>query len=455
MLFNSYNFIFAFLPAFLLSYFLIDSKYKNAVVLVYSILYYIIGNIGQPLFIFILIIMTFINYIFTYLIYLNKRNGKFVKIVFTTSIIFNVLVLLLFKSEIITKQLPLGISFYIFHFISINTDTFKSLKINSRAKHDKSFVNYITYILFFPKLLSGPITRYDNLKSINSGNGFDLYSFINGIYLFSIGLDLKCLLSENISYIINQINVFGFESISILTAWIGMYSYTMCLYFDFAGYSLMAIGIAKMIGIDLPENFNLPFAAKSISEFWRRWHITLGAFFRDYVYIPLGGNFGNKNLFRQSINIIIVWLITGLWHGMKVNYMLWALISCVLIILEKLFLNKVYKKSSLLGRVIVILLMPFAFLIFSIENLSMLKTFISRLYDFSSIYNSRDLIVIIKQYAKTFILGVAFMTPFPKLLLKKVSQNKILMIVVSIALIISSCFMISISENDTFKYFAF
>ena len=140
---------------------------------------------------------------------------------------------------------------------------------------------------------------------------------------------------------------------------------------------------------------------------------------------------------------------------MKVNYMLWALISCVMIILEKLFLNKVYKKSSLLGRVIVILLMPFAFLIFSIENLSMLKTFISRLYDFSSIYNSRDLIVIIKQYAKTFILGVAFMTPFPKLLLKKVSQNKVLMIAVSIVLIILSCFMISISENDTFKYFAF
>ncbi len=161
-------------------------------------------------------------------------------------------------------------------------------------------------------------------------------------------------MSDNISYIVNQINVYGFDSISILTAWVGMYSYTMRLYFDFAGYSLMAIGLAKVMGMDLPVNFDRPFCSKSISEFWRRWHITLGHFFRDYIYIPLGGNFENKNIFRQSINLIIVWLVTGLWHGFKFNYILWAMLICAFIILEKAFVRKVYSKYVIVGRVLVL-----------------------------------------------------------------------------------------------------
>ena len=451
MPFNTQNFIFVFLPFLILSYYLAGDRLKNGIILIYSILFYVIGNYRNPENIVILATLMLINYVFGfYIIKMRKEKERYVKYILIFSIIFNVLVLCFFKSQLFVKILPLGISFYVFHFISILLDSYKS----SFDDKEFNFFNYINYILFFPKILSGPITRYGYYVS-EYKNKNQNKNIIQGIYYFAIGLALKCLLSNNISYIINQINVYGFESISIGTAWIGMYSYTMSLYFDFAGYSLMAIGLANIIGMNLPNNFDLPFCSKSVSEFWRRWHISLGHFFREYIYIPLGGNCGNKNLFRQCVNLGIVWLVTGFWHGFKMNYILWAMLICIIIIIEKIFLIKFYKKHEIVGRIIVCLLMPFAFLIFSIENLSNLQVYISRLFALSSINQARDLQVILPLYGKIFVVGIIFMTKYPKIIMNIVAKNKVLMIIVSIALIILSAYMINVSSVDTFKYFTF
>lgn len=449
MIFNNLNFILIFIPTFLLSYYLASPYFKNHIIFIYSLLYYIFGNINKPINICVFIILILINYAFYYILYIeNDVNIKKYKLFI--SMLFNIIIISIFKSGVLFKTLPTGLSFYTFHFISLLVDSYKN-----KSQSKISFIKFMQYIVFFPKLLSGPITRYEYFNEYYENKKILFDTFIKGLYLFSIGLALKCLLSDNINYIINQINVYGYESISIFTAWIGVYSFTMNLYFDFAGYSLMAIGIAKMVGMNLPENFNLPFSSKSVSEFWRRWHITLGQFFRDYIYIPLGGNFNNKNLHRQIINIIIVWIITGLWHGFKLNYLLWAMSICVVIILEKLFLNKLYLKFDVLGRLLVIIFLPFTFLIFSIENLNMLQIYVSKLFDLSSIDNIREFTSILKSYWKIFVIGLIFMTNIHRRLCEKIYNNRYLMILLAIILIISSCIMININSADTFKYFTF
>ena len=452
MLFNTQNFIFLFLPAFFLSYYLASEKMRNAVILIYSILFYVIGNYDRPFNILILVALMIINFLCLQLIIRHKQeNSKYLKCLFVASIAFNIGTICFFKVYSLSNVMSLGLSFYVFHFISLLVDTYKSQSNNNQISN----YNYLNYILYFPKILSGPITRYDYFISKLDGKDKMRDSFFKGLFYFAVGLSLKCLLADNINYIINQINVYGFDSISILTAWMGMYSYTMKLYFDFAGYSLMAIGIAKAMGMDLPTNFDLPFCSKSVSEFWRRWHITLGHFFRDYIYIPLGGNFKNENLFRQSLNLAIVWIVTGLWHGFKINYIIWAMIICAFIILEKTYLKKVYNKCGILGTVLVNIFMPFAFLIFSIENIPELRVYISRLFSLSSIENMRDFQVIFGLYWKIFIIGIVFMTKYPKKAMEVIQKNKTLMIVVTIILLLLSAYMINITDSDTFKYFAF
>ena len=457
MAFNTQNFIFLFLPAFLLSYYLASVKFKNAIILIYSILYYVIGNFNSKENIVILFLLILTNYIFLTILLNLKKNNRYIylqNLIFIIDIIFNILILCLFKLNIFTTHLPLGVSFYTFHFIILFVHVHKTPEYD-KVKLDFSFYSYSEYILFFPKLLSGPIVKYDAFKKNLDTKKVSFDYFIDGIFLFSVGLSLKCLLSDNISYIVNQIETFGYESISIGTAWVGMYSYTMRLYFDFAGYSLMAIGISKAIGIDIPENFNLPFCSKSISTFWRRWHITLSNFFRDYVYIPLGGNCNNKNILRQIFNLIIVWLLTGIWHGFAINYLLWALLICFVIILEKTLLNKIYDKCEIIGRLIVIILMPLFFLIFSIPDINKSFIYLNKLLSIDSLNNTNDFFLIVKLYWKIFIIGILFLTKYPKVIMEEIKNTRYLKIVVIIVLIALSTYMINISNTDTFKYFSF
>lgn len=328
MLFNSIQFIFVFMTAFLLSYFLFDIKYRNFIILLYSIAYYFFNSINNPINIIILIFVILINYIVLYLLF-AYYNSKFVsRILVTLIILINITLMFIFKLGILGISLPIGFSFYIFHIISLVLDInkyYSECYKNDLYPIDKAKIyGFVSYVLFFPKLLSGPITRYDSfINDFKNDRKFKFESIVNGFIQFSIGLGLKVLLSDNLFYVIKQINVYGYESISLPTAWIGVYSFALKLYFDFAGYSLMAIGISKLLNFDLPINFNFPFSSVSVTDFYRRWHITLMKFFKDYVYIPLGGNC-NGNVIKQIRNLFIVWLLTSLWHGIKLNYIIWG-----------------------------------------------------------------------------------------------------------------------------------
>lgn len=443
MLFNSYNFILIFLVAFLLSYFLATYKLKKYVILFYSIAFYIIGSISSSYGIIILFISILLNYCFSLIIYKSKIYKK---IFFSVFISLDVLSLVIFKLKVGGMLMPLGFSFVVFHYISYLSDLYtgKIEKIDA--------LNYFNYILFFPKLISGPITRYSEFTTNYESDYVDKNDLIIGLFTFSSGLMLKCLLSDNLSYITNQIEVFGYESIGMITAWIGAYAYYFRLYFDFAGYSLMAIGIARMFGYSLPTNFDTPLASKSVSEFWRRWHITLGAFFRDYVYIPLGGNRSGK--LRQAFNLFVVWLLTGFWHGLTPNYLIWAYVIYIFIVFEK-FIYKI--KNKYIGIVSVVIIMPLVFLIFEITKLPDLYIYFSRLIDIKSFGYSADLEVIMTNYFKIFIVSIIFATVLPKMIFNKIINNnkKVMMLILSFIFIALSLYMLSIGESDTFRYFTF
>lgn len=442
MAFNSENFI-IFLTAFLLSYYIASNRFKKWIIFLYSIAFYIIGTIGSFYSITIFIISIILNYIFALILNKSTENKRILIKIF---VFFDVLSLIIFKLKVAGLVLPLGYSFIVFHYISFLCD------LSNNKISELNLFPYLNYILFFPKLISGPITRYNEFIVSHDNDYHTNDDFFTGLFIFSCGLGLKCLLSDNILYITNQIEVFGYVSISIITAWIGVYAYYFKLYFDFAGYSLMAIGIAKICGYTLPTNFNMPHLSKSISEFWRRWHITLGAFFRDYVYIPLGGNRCGK--LRMIFNLFVVWLLTGFWHGTTSNYIIWACILFLLIVFEKLIYKVTNKKP---GIIIVIIIMPLTFLIFQITELPELYTYFTRLIDIKSFGNSADLEVIINNYLKIIVITIIFATKLPKIIYEKIiSKNlKILMIIISIILIISSLYMLSIGESDTFRYFTF
>lgn len=434
MAFNTINFIFAFFTTFLISYFLIEDKYKDVVIFLYSIAFYVIGNLWTPIYILIFAVILAINYLFI--------KCKCYKLLVGLNIVF----IIIAKFDFFRVGVPVGLSFYIFSFISLVLDLLKS-------KKTLSLFEFLSYSLFFPKLLSGPITRYESFRNDLISKKINKENVYNGFCLFCIGLLFKCILADNIFNVINQINVYGFDSISMPTAWLCMYAYTMNLYFDFAGYSLMAIGIAKMIGFILPDNFNEPFSSHSVSEFWRRWHITLGTFFKDYVYIPLGGN--RKGIVRQCINIIIVWILTGLWHGFSINFVVWALLIGCFIIIEKLVLIKFFEKYKLCGLILVNLFIPFTFVIFTIPSIDAALIFIKKLFDFDSLNNMSEFILIIKRYYKIILIGIIFMTVLPRFAYEKIRKNKVLMLIICAAAFALSIYMIKVGANDAFKYFSF
>ncbi|MBQ2231020.1 MAG: MBOAT family protein, partial [Oscillospiraceae bacterium] len=322
MAFSQLDFIFIFLPVFLLVHCILPKQYRGLWMTIASLGFYVCGTIAHPEFILILVASLFVNY------FAGRglaKNGKGKKAIFALAVLYNVAWLVVFKylgfittnlNELAGLKLsvpelvlPLGISFYTFQSISYLADVYKG-----KTEGAASILDMAVFILMFPKLTSGPIARYPELKrSIDAAPEPSLAGVNRGFLTFTLGLGMKVLLADRIGAIWTGAYNIGFDSISTPHAWLSMIAYAMQLYFDFAGYSMMAIGIGEMIGIKLPDNFDDPYLSKSVSEFWRRWHITLGAWFRDYIYIPLGGN--REGLPRTILNLFVVWLLTGLWHG--------------------------------------------------------------------------------------------------------------------------------------------
>lgn len=463
MVFASITFLYYFLPIFLIVYFIVPKKYKNIVLLIFSFIFYFYG---EPKYILLMLLEVLFAYFMTLSLEKNKSKS-----LLTVMISFHLILLCIFKYfnfiidnvntifssniTLLNIVLPIGISFYTFQIISYEVDVYKG-----KIKASKNLLEFMTYVFLFPQLIAGPIVRYENINKELKSRKVTFEDFSNGVNRFIIGLFKKVVIANNIGELCNTL--VGSDEVSVLLYWILGISYMLQIYFDFSGYSDIAIGIGKMIGFKFPENFNYPYIADSVTNFWRRWHMTLSSWFRDYVYIPLGGN--RVSTLKHIRNIFIVWILTGLWHGASWNFIIWGLYFGIILIIEKYFLNKVLEKLPKIIRIIYTLfIVMISFIIFSSDNLSSAFTIIKGLFNFKSLSLSNNFILYyVKSYGFILIMGIIFSTPLIKNIIEKLRSKKILnniiniieVIVILLILLIVTSMLIDSSYNP-FLYFRF
>lgn len=393
MVFSSITFILYFLPLFFTSYYVFPNKYKNYIILFFSIIFY---GWGAPTFIFILMSSTILDFYIVKQLYKSKTKKK-KNLFLIFSICTNLGLLLYFKylnffietinrfflevgfSNIdwIEVALPIGISFYTFQTLTYSIDIYKGAR-----KPLNKVTDYLLYIVMFPQMIAGPIVRFNTIAEQITNRIVVSSDVLIGFYRFVIGLSKKVLIANVMGSKADEIMSMDFSTLDSTTAWIGISAYTFQIYFDFAGYSDMAIGIGRMLGFTFPENFNNPYVSKNITEFWRRWHITLGAWMKDYLYIPLGGNKVNSKT-RLFFNLWIVFFISGLWHGAAWNFVLWGVFHGTFLILDRLFLIQILNKSGqILSVIFTFFITILGWVIFRIEDFSMAKAFYKKLFSF-------------------------------------------------------------------------
>ena len=393
MVFSSLTFLFIFLPITLLIYYISKDKYKNYVLLFFSLVFY---SWGEPRYIILMILSIVLNYYFAILIDKYKRKISLKEKLLVLTIVFNILTLFIFKylgffnsifSNIfntnnitINLVLPIGISFYTFQTLSYVIDVYRG-----EVKVQKNILLLANYVTLFPQLIAGPIVRYSTVEKELKKRKHSASKFSNGFRRFIIGLSKKIIIANNMALIADTIfNSAISNNYTGIVLILGTLAYTFQIYFDFSGYSDMAIGIGSMFGFDFLENFNYPYVSKSITEFWRRWHISLSSWFRDYLYIPLGGNRVSKAKWIR--NIIIVWILTGLWHGASWNFIIWGVYFAIILLIEKLFLLEFMSKwNGFVRWLYTFILINIGWIIFRAEDLNLL------LYVFKNIFNFKSL----------------------------------------------------------------
>lgn len=464
MVFSSLEFIFRFLPLFLIIYYVMPARFRNAVLFLGSLCFYAWGDLKYLVLILISILVNFLA------VREMKRNKVYSRIWLIAALLFNFGILFFFKyinfaieninvplralthgTGIASLQLglPLGISFYTFQAVSYVIDIYRG-----DCKENPNLFRFATYLVMFPKLVSGPIAAYGDMVEQLEERRYGLFKFEKGLKLFVVGLGMKVLIANRIGILWNDIQTIGFESISTPLAWLGSFGYSLQLYFDFQGYSLMAIGIGRMLGFHLPENFNHPYMSKSMTEFWRRWHMTLGAWFRNYVYIPLGGN--RRGTGRLALNMLVVWLLTGLWHGASWNFVLWGLVLFLLILLEKLFFKRILDNSRVIARIYMLLAIPLTWTLFAISNLRDAGIYFGRMFGIvpGINVNAGDFMKYLGQYKWLFIVGLFFCFPFGKRLFEKF-QNSIFCTTFLFLVFWYSVYLLANGINNPFLYFQF
>ncbi|WP_313755732.1 MBOAT family O-acyltransferase [Tissierella sp.] len=470
MVFSSILFLFYFLPVVLTIYFISPKRYRNFILFLSSLLFY---SWGEPKYIWIMLFSTVLDYTCGRLVYCYKDNKDVNKArlwlgvsIFTNLgllgffkysdfFISNINNIFGFNISLLNLTLPIGISFYTFQTMSYTIDVYRG-----DTKVQNNIISFGTYVTLFPQLIAGPIVRYQTVaEEINNRiESYDLFS--EGIKRFILGLGKKVLLANNIGILWNNISNLNISDIPVLTAWLGILGFSFQIYFDFSGYSDMAIGLGKIFGFNFLENFNYPYMSKSITEFWRRWHISLGTWFREYLYIPLGGN--RKGRFKHIRNILIVWILTGIWHGASWNFALWGLFFGVILIIEKLFiLNLLEKLPQYLTRIYTLFLVLISWVIFAFDSIKDGLNYIKILFGFGSkhIFNHTSLYLLYTNIL-LFLILIIGSTDIPKRLWKYMNDrfNNISWIVENIflllVLVLSIAYLVDQSYNP-FLYFRF
>ena len=486
MLFSSIEFLFRFLPVFILIYLLVPEKYRNIVLLSGSLIFY---GVGEPYYVLLLIFSIIVNYIAGMLILSqnrkirkNRKNRKksrnsdvrncedykkYAKCILTLALFFNFGILFVFKYwdfaaeninklfsgniiPILSLGLPLGISFYTFQITSFLLDCYRG-----KIKGNTSLIEFATYVSMFPQLVAGPIVKYEEVEGELKWRKSTYKDIEDGLKLFSIGLGFKVLLANQIGTLFTTIMTAGAGNLSVPAAWLGAFAYSFQIYFDFWGYSLMAKGLGEIFGFRFPDNFDNPYAAKSISGFWRRWHITLGRWFKEYLYIPLGGN--RKGIFRTVVNLLIVWTLTGIWHGADFNFALWGLTFFLILSIEKSGIGKWMEQRKFIGHIYVILLIPVTWMIFAISDASQLLRYLQNMVGVhigDVVVGSEQVLRYLKEYGVLFIICILFSIPYTMELYHK-HKSKWYGLLVIVVIFWLSVYEIMIGSNNPFLYFRF
>ncbi len=473
MVFSSSLFLLYFLPAFLIIYFILGKRFKNIFALLASIFFY---AWGAPDFIFVVLGSIFIDFYVVKLMDKAVRRKKLLLI--SLSVLLNIGLLLYFKyanffienvNNFLTIlgaknlnwtniALPIGISFFTFQKLTYSVDVYR--KVHAPLK---KVTDYALYILMFPQLIAGPIVRFNEIadqiedRSWNENNN----NRLTGFFRFTIGLGKKVLIANVLGEQVDLIFATQDLEFNTITAWLGIIAYAFQIYFDFSGYSDMAIGIGRMIGFKFPENFNNPYISQSITEFWRRWHITLGKFMRDYLYIPLGGN--RVSAKRLYFNLWVVFLISGLWHGAAWNFMIWGAFHGLFLVADRLFLLKVFQKIGKIPSIIITFFFTLiGWVLFRADNIFMARDYLNNMFDFDF---SNDVIYFNNKFITILIIAIFFsfwggFKNIEKWQEKLYAQGKglriiILMFIISIVLLIVCVGSITSSGFNPFIYFRF
>lgn len=467
MVFSSVSFLYVFLPTILLIYWITPKRFRNVTLFVGSLLFYFIG---EPKYTVLLLISTVVDYTHS-LIIERHRGTKRAKVALISSIVINLSMLGFFKYadfiisiingvfktgiEPLGISLPIGISFFTFQTMSYTIDVYRN-----EARPQKNPLNLGTYVALFPQLIAGPIVRYKTISEELTHRTHHLDDFAYGVHRFILGLGKKVLIANTLGELAAVVHTTNQPS--VLYYWLGAVAFALQIYYDFSGYSDMAIGLGRMFGFHFLENFNYPYISRSISEFWNRWHMSLGQWFRDYVYIPLGGN--RSGTVKWLRNIMIVWLLTGFWHGAGWNFILWGGILGTFIMLEKLFLLKWLEKAPrIIGHVYVVILIVFSFVIFNNDSMAGVTTYFKGMFGgldvpMTSVASVYDL----RSYLLVFIIAMIGATPmiqvFGTKLANKMSLRPVVRIGLPILLIgvllISTGYLVDASFNP-FLYFRF
>ncbi|WP_268626781.1 MBOAT family O-acyltransferase [Paenibacillus alvei] len=468
MVFSSLIFLYFFLPITILIYFIAPNQLRNATLIVASLVFY---AWGEPVYIFLMLFSTVIDYVYGLLIDKYRYRKSTARALLFCSLVGNLGILGFFKYygflveninslfglhvEVTTLPLPVGISFYTFQTMSYIIDVYRD-----KVPVQKNLISFGTYVTMFPQLVAGPIVAYGDVSKQLANRQITISLFGEGTQLFIRGLAKKVLLANHIGMLWSSIKATAMSDVTVATSWIGILAFTLQIYFDFSGYSDMARGLGKMFGFELTKNFNYPYIATSVSEFWRRWHMSLGSWFREYVYIPLGGN--RVGIVKQLRNLLVVWFLTGLWHGASWNFIIWGLYFGCFIVMEKLFLHKwLLHLPRGIGNLYTLLIVMVGWVFFDLDRLSAALAYVEAMFGLGThhfvdnntyYYLSTNLMIL--------LLAILAATPLPKRMFLALKQRYPLgsailsPIVYVLFLLLSTAYLVNDTYNP-FLYFRF
>lgn len=471
MVFSSVLFLFRFLPIFMICYFLVPRKMKNLVLFLGSLVFY---AWGEPGYIFLMLFSTISDYVWGRLIeeYRGKDRSR---IFLLCSIGINLFILGFFKYAdfllqtvntvfgtsipLLKLPLPIGISFYTFQTMSYVIDVYRG-----DTKAQRNILQFGVYVTMFPQLIAGPILKYHQVERYLQDRRTDLDAISYGVKRFVTGLAKKVLLANNLGLLWKQVTELGNEQMSILMAWLGIAAFALQIYFDFSGYSDMAIGLGAVLGFHFPENFNYPYVATSVKDFWHRWHISLSTWFKEYVYIPLGGN--RKGLPRQLFNILVVWMLTGIWHGAGWNFLFWGLWFALFLILEKLFLGEVLESvPKVFGRVYTLAVVLISWVFFALESPGEILAYLQAMFGMNGVGPVNSLAMFLSnEYLVLLVIALVACLPLGSRLVHALKSSKTgpamalyrlgEKVIPAVLLLLSVAYIVDASYNP-FLYFRF